>query len=126
MVLYEKEDSCGGHTLTDDTSEFPIDLGFQVSPGYPAGPLRAHRGAMRRSRAAPVFHAAHGSRLWVNGRDPAREGATCWPAIVRSARGWRGIAASAEAQPCVHLIVEDQQSAPRWRQQRPQRRTAPC
>lgn len=30
MVLYEKEATCGGHTLTDTTSEFPIDLGFQV------------------------------------------------------------------------------------------------
>jgi predicted NAD/FAD-binding protein len=30
VVLYEREASCGGHTLTDDTSEFPVDLGFQV------------------------------------------------------------------------------------------------
>ncbi len=30
MVLYEKDSTCGGHTLTDTTSEFPVDLGFQV------------------------------------------------------------------------------------------------
>lgn len=30
VTLFEKEGSCGGHTLTDDSPGFPIDLGFQV------------------------------------------------------------------------------------------------
>ncbi|GAX82389.1 hypothetical protein CEUSTIGMA_g9817.t1 [Chlamydomonas eustigma] len=30
VTLYEKETTCGGHTLTDTTSDFPVDLGFQV------------------------------------------------------------------------------------------------
>ncbi len=34
MTLYEKEESCGGHTLTDRTSPYPVDLGFQVRPDH--------------------------------------------------------------------------------------------
>lgn len=30
MTLFESESTCGGHTLTDTTSGYPIDLGFQV------------------------------------------------------------------------------------------------
>jgi NAD(P)-binding Rossmann-like domain len=30
VTLFESEASCGGHTLTDNTSEWPVDLGFQV------------------------------------------------------------------------------------------------
>ena len=30
VTLYESEGTCGGHTLTDTTSGYPIDLGFQV------------------------------------------------------------------------------------------------
>ncbi len=30
MTLYERDATCGGHTLTDETSDFPVDLGFQV------------------------------------------------------------------------------------------------
>ncbi|EFN59627.1 hypothetical protein CHLNCDRAFT_29187, partial [Chlorella variabilis] len=30
VTLYESEESCGGHTLTDTSSGYPIDLGFQV------------------------------------------------------------------------------------------------
>lgn len=30
MTLYEKEAVCGGHTLTDDSPGYPVDLGFQV------------------------------------------------------------------------------------------------
>ena len=30
MTLYEKEAKCGGHTLTDDSPGYPVDLGFQV------------------------------------------------------------------------------------------------
>ena len=30
MTLYESEASCGGHTLTDTSSGYPVDLGFQV------------------------------------------------------------------------------------------------
>lgn len=30
VTLYESEPTFGGHTLTDDTSGFPVDLGFQV------------------------------------------------------------------------------------------------
>lgn len=30
MTLYEKEGQCGGHTLTDDSPGYPVDLGFQV------------------------------------------------------------------------------------------------
>ena len=30
VTLFEAQDACGGHTLTDHTSGFPVDLGFQV------------------------------------------------------------------------------------------------
>ena len=30
MTLYESEATFGGHTLTDDSSGHPVDLGFQV------------------------------------------------------------------------------------------------
>ncbi|GIL82213.1 hypothetical protein Vretimale_7189 [Volvox reticuliferus] len=30
VTLMEKEEHCGGHTLTDHTSPYPVDLGFQV------------------------------------------------------------------------------------------------
>ncbi|GLC46603.1 hypothetical protein PLESTB_001222700 [Pleodorina starrii] len=30
VTLLEKEERCGGHTLTDHTSAYPVDLGFQV------------------------------------------------------------------------------------------------
>ena len=30
MTLYESESTLGGHTLTDDSSGYPVDLGFQV------------------------------------------------------------------------------------------------
>lgn len=30
VTLFEAEQTCGGHTLTDHTSGFPVDLGFQV------------------------------------------------------------------------------------------------
>ena len=30
VTLFEKELSFGGHTLTDDSLGFPVDLGFQV------------------------------------------------------------------------------------------------
>ncbi|PRW60674.1 cyclopropane-fatty-acyl-phospholipid synthase [Chlorella sorokiniana] len=30
VTLFESEASCGGHTLTDTSSGFPVDLGFQV------------------------------------------------------------------------------------------------
>ncbi|KXZ44875.1 hypothetical protein GPECTOR_61g828 [Gonium pectorale] len=30
VTLLEKEERCGGHTLTDHTSPYPVDLGFQV------------------------------------------------------------------------------------------------
>lgn len=36
MTLLEKEDTCGGHTLTDHTSPYPVDLGFQVRFGWQA------------------------------------------------------------------------------------------
>jgi hypothetical protein len=32
VTLFESEAKCGGHTLTDDTSPWPVDLGFQVRP----------------------------------------------------------------------------------------------
>ena len=28
--MYESEPQCGGHTLTDDSPGYPVDLGFQV------------------------------------------------------------------------------------------------
>ena len=31
MTLFERNADCGGHTLTDEASGFPVDLGFQVS-----------------------------------------------------------------------------------------------
>jgi predicted NAD/FAD-binding protein len=31
VTLFEAESSCGGHTLTDSTGQWPVDLGFQVS-----------------------------------------------------------------------------------------------
>ena len=30
VTLYESEATCGGHTLTDTSSPWPVDLGFQV------------------------------------------------------------------------------------------------
>lgn len=30
VTLYEGEAACGGHTLTDTSSGYPVDLGFQV------------------------------------------------------------------------------------------------
>lgn len=30
VTLFEKESTCGGHTLTDHSSPWPVDLGFQV------------------------------------------------------------------------------------------------
>lgn len=30
VTLFESEAQCGGHTLTDDSSGYPVDLGFQV------------------------------------------------------------------------------------------------
>ncbi|EIE24233.1 cyclopropane fatty acid synthase [Coccomyxa subellipsoidea C-169] len=30
VTLYESESRCGGHTLTDDSPGYPVDLGFQV------------------------------------------------------------------------------------------------
>ncbi|KAK9821949.1 hypothetical protein WJX81_001503 [Elliptochloris bilobata] len=30
VTLYEREARCGGHTLTDDSPGYPVDLGFQV------------------------------------------------------------------------------------------------
>ncbi|GLI66526.1 hypothetical protein VaNZ11_010396 [Volvox africanus] len=30
VILMEKEEQCGGHTLTDHTSLYPVDVGFQV------------------------------------------------------------------------------------------------
>ena len=30
ITLYESDATCGGHTLTDHTSQWPVDLGFQV------------------------------------------------------------------------------------------------
>lgn len=30
VTLFEAEPSCGGHTLTDSTGQWPVDLGFQV------------------------------------------------------------------------------------------------
>lgn len=33
VTLFEAEERCGGHTLTDTTTQWPVDLGFQVSSG---------------------------------------------------------------------------------------------
>lgn len=30
VTVFERESSCGGHTLTDTSTKWPIDLGFQV------------------------------------------------------------------------------------------------
>jgi predicted NAD/FAD-binding protein len=30
VTLYEAEERCGGHTLTDEACGVPVDLGFQV------------------------------------------------------------------------------------------------
>lgn len=30
VTIFEKDATCGGHTLTDDSAEVPVDLGFQV------------------------------------------------------------------------------------------------
>ncbi len=79
MVLYEKEPTCGGHTLTDDTSEFPVDLGFQVRPPAlelhlrvrRAGAARsARRGAQRPDELVPASQRrpSRSPRLGVGGR----------------------------------------------------------
>lgn len=31
VTLFEAESTCGGHTLTDSTGQWPVDLGFQVN-----------------------------------------------------------------------------------------------
>jgi protoporphyrinogen oxidase len=40
VTLYESESRCGGHTLTDDSPGYPVDLGFQVPH---SGTTRAQR-----------------------------------------------------------------------------------
>jgi predicted NAD/FAD-binding protein len=30
VTIFEKDATCGGHTLTDDSAPVPVDLGFQV------------------------------------------------------------------------------------------------
>jgi len=30
VTVFEKEDACGGHALTDESTKYPVDLGFQV------------------------------------------------------------------------------------------------
>ena len=42
MTLYEREATCGGHTLTDTTSGYPVDLGFQVRHGPGCVAQQAH------------------------------------------------------------------------------------
>ena len=49
MTLYEREATCGGHTLTDTTSGYPVDLGFQV---WVCGPACPWPSATRYSPAA--------------------------------------------------------------------------
>ena len=38
VTLFESEATCGGHTLTDDSSGYPVDLGFQVQPSLLEAP----------------------------------------------------------------------------------------
>ena len=67
VTLYESEATCGGHTLTDTSSPWPVDLGFQVCVrvwrahfgqssrlflATPPPPLRCASLADRRRRAA--------------------------------------------------------------------------
>ena len=42
VTLFEKESSCGGHTLTDTSSGYPVDLGFQVRPALVQLGANAH------------------------------------------------------------------------------------
>ncbi len=35
VTLYESESCCGGHTLTDDSPGYPVDLGFQACAATP-------------------------------------------------------------------------------------------
>lgn len=34
MTMFESEATCGGHTLTDTSGPYPVDLGFQVGTQY--------------------------------------------------------------------------------------------
>ena len=61
VTLFESEASCGGHTLTDTSSGFPVDLGFQVGGGGAAGvahmpPESRHHGLPSAGGAARVAH----------------------------------------------------------------------
>ena len=39
MTLFEKEGACGGHSLTDESPGFAVDLGFQVVKFFHVNPL---------------------------------------------------------------------------------------
>lgn len=41
VTVFERESTCGGHTLTDDSTAWPIDLGFQVGALLLCAPKRA-------------------------------------------------------------------------------------
>ena len=43
VTLYEKENVFGGHTLTNDSSGYPVDLGFQVLAKAVLQPRQAAR-----------------------------------------------------------------------------------
>ncbi len=57
VTLFEKEQTCGGHTLTDDSSGYPVDLGFQV------GRAR-HQVVWRPRERAKGALARHQQRRW--------------------------------------------------------------
>jgi hypothetical protein len=62
VTLFEKEATFGGHTLTDDSLGYPVDLGFQVRRQEREREERGTRGGEeretreRREHAPPPIH----------------------------------------------------------------------
>lgn len=57
MTLFEAEPSCGGHTLTDSTGQWPVDLGFQVrNMQLVVSPLLIGTSKEQQWQAAAVHH----------------------------------------------------------------------
>jgi len=60
VTLYEKEQVFGGHTLTDDSSPYPVDLGFQVLALDVPRPCHPHAVPTNRSTDCESAGSRHG------------------------------------------------------------------
>ena len=63
VTLYESESRCGGHTLTDDSPGYPVDLGFQVAFLYTTATTFHHPPAAPNSSRLAEF-------CWPESRSP--------------------------------------------------------